>query len=278
MACAVAAVTEAQRRLCFPQTCYRCKARRRCTKKFTVQKFPKILVLRILSPPPRARARLLLLVATVTLVATDTRSLTLWPPRADLKRFSEARRTSKLSTFVNFPMKDLDLREFSSESSGEASPPRTPVPAHLLRPHASFFFSPRALVAANAVYHLYAVSNHSGTTMGGHYTAYCRNPGSGEWYTFNDSRWVPAAHLPAPLPREPQLWGGPAAMRGGVWLASRSSHQPPPVVLSLLPLQSNANVLQPSAQQRRLRLVLRAGRRLLTDVKPPGGQRASALP
>lgn len=45
-------------------------------------------------------------------------------------------------------------------------------------------------VAVNAVYNLYAVSNHSGTTMGGHYTAYCRNPNSGEWYTFNDSRWV----------------------------------------------------------------------------------------
>ncbi|XP_074496270.1 ubiquitin carboxyl-terminal hydrolase 2a isoform X2 [Sebastes fasciatus] len=105
-------------------TCYRCKARRRCTKKFTIQKFPKILVLH-------------------------------------LKRFSEARRTSKLSTFVNFPMKDLDLREFSSENS------------------------------TNAVYNLYAVSNHSGTTMGGHYTAYCRNPNSGEWYTFNDSRVTP---------------------------------------------------------------------------------------
>ncbi|XP_062275132.1 ubiquitin carboxyl-terminal hydrolase 2a isoform X2 [Scomber scombrus] len=105
-------------------TCYRCKARRRCTKKFTVQKFPKILVLH-------------------------------------LKRFSEARRTSKLSTFVNFPMKDLDLREFASGSS------------------------------INAVYNLYAVSNHSGTTMGGHYTAYCRNPNSGEWYTFNDSRVTP---------------------------------------------------------------------------------------
>uniref|UniRef100_A0A8C2YYC7 Ubiquitin carboxyl-terminal hydrolase n=1 Tax=Cyclopterus lumpus TaxID=8103 RepID=A0A8C2YYC7_CYCLU len=104
-------------------TCYRCKTRRRCTKKFTVQKFPKILVLH-------------------------------------LKRFSEARRTSKLSTFVNFPLKDLDLREFSSESS-------------------------------NAVYHLYAVSNHSGTTMGGHYTAYCRSPSSGEWSTFNDSRVTP---------------------------------------------------------------------------------------
>ncbi|KAK0143279.1 Ubiquitin carboxyl-terminal hydrolase 2 [Merluccius polli] len=105
-------------------TCYRCKARRRCTKKFTVQKFPKILVLH-------------------------------------LKRFSEARRTSKLSTFVNFSMKDLDLREFASENS------------------------------TNAVYNLYAVSNHSGTTMGGHYTAYCRNPASGEWYTFNDSRVTP---------------------------------------------------------------------------------------
>ncbi|XP_036931498.1 ubiquitin carboxyl-terminal hydrolase 2a isoform X2 [Acanthopagrus latus] len=105
-------------------TCYRCKARRRCTKKFTIQKFPKILVLH-------------------------------------LKRFSEARRTSKLSTFVNFPMKDLDLREFASENS------------------------------INAVYNLYAVSNHSGTTMGGHYTAYCRNPNSGEWYTFNDSRVTP---------------------------------------------------------------------------------------
>ncbi|XP_072310819.1 ubiquitin carboxyl-terminal hydrolase 2a isoform X2 [Eucyclogobius newberryi] len=105
-------------------TCYRCKARRRCTKKFTIQKFPKILVLH-------------------------------------LKRFSEARRTSKLSTFVNFPMKDLDLREFTSDNS------------------------------MNAVYNLYAVSNHSGTTMGGHYTAYCRNPNSGEWYTFNDSRVTP---------------------------------------------------------------------------------------
>ncbi|KAI7800825.1 ubiquitin carboxyl-terminal hydrolase 2a isoform X1 [Triplophysa rosa] len=106
-------------------TCYRCKARRRCTKKFTLQKFPKILVLH-------------------------------------LKRFSEARvRTSKLSTFVNFPLKDLDLREFASDRS------------------------------SGAVYNLYAVSNHSGTTMGGHYTAYCCNPENGEWYTYNDSRVTP---------------------------------------------------------------------------------------
>lgn len=45
--------------------------------------------------------------------------------------------------------------------------------------------------------------------------------------------------------------------------------------LPSLSFQSNANVLQPSAQQRRLRLVLRAGF-LLTDVKPPGGRQATA--
>ncbi|NXM65528.1 UBP2 hydrolase, partial [Serilophus lunatus] len=106
-------------------TCCRCKARTRCTKKFSIQKFPKILVLH-------------------------------------LKRFSEARiRSSKLTTFVNFQLKDLDLREFASQSCN------------------------------HAVYNLYAVSNHSGTTMGGHYTAYCKSPVSSEWHSFNDSRVTP---------------------------------------------------------------------------------------
>lgn len=102
-------------------TCCRCRTRKRCTKKFSIQRFPKILVLH-------------------------------------LKRFSESRiRTSKLTTFVNFPLRDLDLREFASENTN------------------------------HAVYNLYAVSNHSGTTMGGHYTAYCRSPVTGEWHLFNDS-------------------------------------------------------------------------------------------
>ncbi|XP_059873121.1 ubiquitin carboxyl-terminal hydrolase 2 isoform X1 [Delphinus delphis] len=106
-------------------TCCRCRARKRCIKKFSIQRFPKILVLH-------------------------------------LKRFSESRiRTSKLTTFVNFPLRDLDLREFASENTN------------------------------HAVYNLYAVSNHSGTTMGGHYTAYCRSPVTGEWHTFNDSSVSP---------------------------------------------------------------------------------------
>ncbi|XP_004636462.1 ubiquitin carboxyl-terminal hydrolase 2 isoform X1 [Octodon degus] len=106
-------------------TCCRCRARKRCIKKFSIQRFPKILVLH-------------------------------------LKRFSESRiRTSKLTTFVNFPLRDLDLREFASENTN------------------------------HTVYNLYAVSNHSGTTMGGHYTAYCRSPVTGEWHTFNDSSVTP---------------------------------------------------------------------------------------
>ncbi|XP_070773169.1 ubiquitin carboxyl-terminal hydrolase 2-like isoform X1 [Enoplosus armatus] len=108
-------------------TCNRCKARRKCTKRFSVQKFPQILVLH-------------------------------------LKRFSDSNiRASKLSTYVNFPLKELDLREFASESS------------------------------ERAVYNLYAVSNHSGNALGGHYTAYCRNPALGEWYSYNDSRVSPVS-------------------------------------------------------------------------------------
>lgn len=39
---------------------------------------------------------------------------------SDLKRFSDSNiRASKLSTFVNFPLKELDLREFASVSSGK---------------------------------------------------------------------------------------------------------------------------------------------------------------
>ncbi|XP_039888369.1 ubiquitin carboxyl-terminal hydrolase 2-like [Simochromis diagramma] len=106
-------------------TCTKCKARRKCTKRFSIQKFPQVLVLH-------------------------------------LKRFSDSNvRASKLSTYVNFPLKDLDLREFASESSE--------------RP----------------VYNLYAVSNHSGNALGGHYTAYCKNPALGEWYSYNDSRVSP---------------------------------------------------------------------------------------
>ncbi|CAL8364602.1 unnamed protein product [Lota lota] len=106
-------------------TCQRCKVRRKCSKKFAIQKFPQVLVLH-------------------------------------LKRFSEPpTHGSKLTTFVNFPLAELDLSEFASADG------------------------------VHAVYSLYAVSNHSGNILGGHYTAFCKNPALEQWYRYNDSRVSP---------------------------------------------------------------------------------------
>jgi ubiquitin carboxyl-terminal hydrolase 4/11/15 len=38
------------------------------------------------------------------------------------------------------------------------------------------------------IYDLYAVANHYGTMMGGHYTAFCKNFFDQKWYEFNDER------------------------------------------------------------------------------------------
>ena len=39
-----------------------------------------------------------------------------------------------------------------------------------------------------AVYDLYGVANHSGSTSYGHYTAHCKHPFTKEWHYFNDQR------------------------------------------------------------------------------------------
>lgn len=101
-------------------TCAKCKKRSSCTKRFSIQRFPQILVLH-------------------------------------LKRFSQERYSRKITTLVNFPIKNLDLTEFAAEKGQQP------------------------------VYNLYAVSEHSGTTYGGHYTAKCKHPYSGEWNSFNDT-------------------------------------------------------------------------------------------
>ncbi|XP_044740736.1 ubiquitin carboxyl-terminal hydrolase Usp2-like isoform X1 [Chrysoperla carnea] len=103
-------------------TCSKCQTRRKCTKSFSIQKFPKILVLH-------------------------------------LKRFSPNERfRGKLTTLIDFPLQNLDLSAFAANRG------------------------------TSSVYNLYAVSNHSGTTYSGHYTAYCKHPYSGEWHEYNDSR------------------------------------------------------------------------------------------
>ena len=43
----------------------------------------------------------------------------------------------------------------------------------------------------HSVYDLFAVSQHYGTTGGGHYTAVCRN--NGNWYNYDDSSVTPTS-------------------------------------------------------------------------------------
>ncbi|XP_030378300.1 ubiquitin carboxyl-terminal hydrolase Usp2 isoform X3 [Scaptodrosophila lebanonensis] len=102
-------------------TCSKCKTRRKCTKSFTIQRFPKYLVIH-------------------------------------LKRFSETR-WSKLSNIVEFPTGD---RELNMGSYG-------------------------ANLNSNVHYSLYAISNHMGSTAGGHYVALCKHPVSRKWHEFNDN-------------------------------------------------------------------------------------------
>ncbi|XP_056641329.1 ubiquitin carboxyl-terminal hydrolase 2-like isoform X3 [Diorhabda carinulata] len=103
-------------------TCSKCKERRRCTKSFSIHKFPKILVIH-------------------------------------LKRFSPTERfRGKLNVTVDFPIEGLDMSHYAADN------------------------------VAPCRYNLYAISNHSGTTYSGHYTAYCRHPYTGQWHEYNDSR------------------------------------------------------------------------------------------
>ncbi|CAK1546558.1 unnamed protein product [Leptosia nina] len=79
-----------------------------------------------------------------------------------LKRFSPTERfRGKLSVVVEFPLTGLDMSPLAANKT------------------------------SSAVYNLYAVSNHSGTTYSGHYTAYCKHPYTGEWHEYNDSRVTP---------------------------------------------------------------------------------------
>ncbi|GAV01774.1 hypothetical protein RvY_12431 [Ramazzottius varieornatus] len=107
--------------------CAKCKSRQRCTKFFSIQRFPKCLVIH-------------------------------------LKRFSQERYRAKISSMVDYPIEGLDLAPFAADS----------------------YKGPRPR------YNLFAVSCHAGSTHSGHYTAFCKNPSTGKWNEYNDSRVSPA--------------------------------------------------------------------------------------
>jgi ubiquitin C-terminal hydrolase len=77
-----------------------------------------------------------------------------------IKRFQHREYwTDKLSTFVEFPLEDLNMSEFTlSAGSGPL------------------------------LYDLYGVVNHFGKLGGGHYTAYVKNPEHDNWLEFEDSK------------------------------------------------------------------------------------------
>ena len=66
---------------------------------------------------------------------------------------------SKIDLLIDCPLRDLDLSEF------------------VLNPQER----------SKGKYDLIAVSNHSGSIEGGHYTAHAKNVRNNKWYTFNDS-------------------------------------------------------------------------------------------
>uniref|UniRef100_A0A674MZS5 Ubiquitin carboxyl-terminal hydrolase n=1 Tax=Takifugu rubripes TaxID=31033 RepID=A0A674MZS5_TAKRU len=105
--------------------CHKCKKRQKSTKKFWVQKLPKVLCLH-------------------------------------LKRFHwTAFLRNKIDTYVEFPLKGLDMR------------------GYLLEPENS--------LPESCVYDLVAVVVHHGSGVGsGHYTAYGSHEGC--WYHFNDKQ------------------------------------------------------------------------------------------
>ncbi|KAL3786551.1 hypothetical protein HJC23_006801 [Cyclotella cryptica] len=82
-----------------------------------------------------------------------------------LKRFhysSTTHRRDKIDTLIDFPLNNLDLREFVTHWEEGEEP----------------------------IYDCYAVSNHFGGLGGGHYTAYARGD-DGSWSNFDDSRVTP---------------------------------------------------------------------------------------
>eukprot|EP00485_Elphidium_margaritaceum_P003456 CAMPEP_0202694858 /NCGR_PEP_ID=MMETSP1385-20130828/8600_1 /ASSEMBLY_ACC=CAM_ASM_000861 /TAXON_ID=933848 /ORGANISM="Elphidium margaritaceum" /LENGTH=1807 /DNA_ID=CAMNT_0049350777 /DNA_START=152 /DNA_END=5575 /DNA_ORIENTATION=- len=77
-------------------------------------------------------------------------------------------RGEKINTFVDCPVRGLDLSPYVSNKSYKTGMGSAPI------------------------YDLYAVSCHSGSCGGGHYTAYGLNAESDRWFYFNDSSVRPA--------------------------------------------------------------------------------------
>ena len=79
-----------------------------------------------------------------------------------LKRFTyDINSDSKIDTYIDFPLRDLDLGKYISQDNNQNHNPP-------------------------ALYDLVAIANHTGSLVSGHYTTYARNNETERWYSFND--------------------------------------------------------------------------------------------
>ncbi|KAG0251884.1 Ubiquitin carboxyl-terminal hydrolase 20 [Mortierella polycephala] len=78
-----------------------------------------------------------------------------------LKRFRYDTYSSKITSYVNFPLEDLDM--------------------------AQFFKSTDPVERKNTKYDLYAMVRHRGVVGGGHYIGYAKHATDGQWYEFDDT-------------------------------------------------------------------------------------------
>lgn len=122
---------------------------------------------------------------------------------SDLKRFSDSNtRASKLSTFVNFPLKELDLREFSSAGSGRC---QRNIPSQLPFAGAPVFADGVCLCLQSA---WCTTSTQCPTTQGTRWEAITRPSAGTRCWGSGTSTTTPGivtwAHTaPAPNPRHP---------------------------------------------------------------------------
>ena len=123
-----------------------------------------------------------------------------------LKRFRQSSRsTNKLETMVNFPMDGFDMSPNMARAPDAVPTTGPPTNSNGLRVLSAFSpwkhpkrFRMGGRDAEDTTYELYSVCNHHGSDLqGGHYTAVCRNPTDGQWYSFDDvhTKQVPEAEV-----------------------------------------------------------------------------------
>ncbi|XP_033736515.1 ubiquitin carboxyl-terminal hydrolase 43-like [Pecten maximus] len=101
-----------------------------------------------------------------------------------LKRFRQVGlHRSKLESLIDFPVNGLDMSKHILRPNGECDLQRVTMnmTPQQQRVHQGEHHD-------NMIYDLHGVCNHDGSMLGGHYTAFCKNPLDSDWYKYNDSK------------------------------------------------------------------------------------------